>query len=94
MRHGRRVRGQGDNAFVAGESFAQPGQLALSVAQVGRQPGGKHQHDHHGNQEVHAQAPEQQGMGVDVAAPGLAEEGRGGIAGTTRHRRRQRPVTR
>ncbi|MCY1534928.1 hypothetical protein D9M68_703130 [compost metagenome] len=68
MRHGRRVGGQRDDAFVAGEALAQPGQFALARAQVRGQPGREHQHHHDGNQEIGAHAPQQQVVGVHLAA--------------------------
>ena len=94
VRHRRRVGGQGDDALVAGETLAQPRQFAFARPQVGGQAGGEHQHDHHGNQEVGAQAPQQQGVGVNVAAQRLTEDGGGEIAGDPRQRRGQRPVAR
>ena len=48
---------------------------SLAGAQVGRHAGREHQHHHYGNQEVGAQAPQQQGVGVDAALRRPAEQG-------------------
>ncbi|MNV03634.1 hypothetical protein D3C71_939110 [compost metagenome] len=94
MRHRGGVRRQGDDAFVAGEAFAQARKFAFARAQVRRQAGREHQHHHHRNQEIGAQAPQQQVVRIDVAAQGLTENGGGGIAQHAGQGRRQRPVAR
>ena len=94
MGHRGGVRGQGHDAFIAGEALAQPGQFALAGAQVGRHAGREHQHHHHGNQEVGAQAPQQQGVGVDAALQRPAEQGGQHIAADAGHGGGQGPVAR
>ncbi len=93
MRHRGGMGGQGDDALVAGEAFAQGREFQFALAQRQRQAGGEGQHDRRGNQEIGDHAPAVEVLRAEIAVrQGLAEDAAGGVAEQAGQCHRQRPA--